>query len=104
MVPEILGTIAAGALAPINYQGVTSQGGPLKLQYNGHKGIDFKVPTGVSVVAAAAGVVDIAGGSNANVNGYHIRINHSPDQPYKTWYLHLQAGLLLAACRTCLQS
>jgi hypothetical protein len=68
-----------------------------KLHPNGHKGIDFGVSTGTTVMAAADGEVIFVGGNSKNtypggprVWGLNIQIKHAGG--YKTIYAHLSGA------------
>ncbi len=68
---------------------------------NGHNGIDYGVPEGTPIMAAADGVVsraelDTATAANSNVGyGYHIRVEHSDGS--MAIYAHLvKDGILVS--------
>lgn len=50
-----------------------------------HRGVDFSVATGTPVMAAGAGIVDVAGRNGSY--GYYVRIRH--DARHATAYAHL---------------
>jgi murein DD-endopeptidase MepM/ murein hydrolase activator NlpD len=70
-----------------NYVG-TLQSGPAVLNYDGHAGIDYRVPFGTDVFAAAEGDVVVADASNSTAAGRFIRLQHG-DYGYQSQYLHL---------------
>ena len=57
--------------------------------YDGHDGIDYALPCGTSVLAAATGTVIFEGWEY----GYTIKIDHG--NGYITWYAHLQPNSFL---------
>ena len=52
-------------------------------------GVDIKAPTGVPIVAAAAGQVVFVGGDACCSYGYHVEVKH--DETYTTLYAHLNS-------------
>lgn len=50
-----------------------------------HRGVDFGVPSGTPIMAAGAGIVEMAGANGTY--GYYVRIKHSSG--YSTAYAHL---------------
>jgi len=71
----------------------TQQSGPTVLNYDGHAGIDYRVPYGTDVFAAADGQVVVVDSSNSTSAGNYIRIQHG-DFGYQSQYLHLSEILV----------
>ncbi|SKA95078.1 Putative Ig domain-containing protein [Prosthecobacter debontii] len=69
------------------YQG-TQMTGPGTLNYDGHRGYDYKVEAGTLVCAAADGIVVKTDPDNTTAAGKFIRLDHA-DVGYQTQYLHL---------------
>lgn len=70
---------------------ITCQYGVVDKEHpNGHRGIDYGVSQGSSVVAAAAGTVSYAG-SNGTELGYQVWIDHGDG--YVTGYCHLSTRI-----------
>nr|WP_300315748.1 peptidoglycan DD-metalloendopeptidase family protein [Halomonas sp.] len=63
---------------------------PVTGRISPHKGTDFAMPIGTSVVAPASGTVELVG--NHPLAGRYIVIRH--DNGYKTRYLHLSKALV----------
>jgi murein DD-endopeptidase MepM/ murein hydrolase activator NlpD len=56
--------------------------------YPGHNGVDFGIPDGTPVVAAAAGTVEKVGFENGGYGNY-VKLNHGA---FQTYYAHLQGA------------
>jgi len=69
-----------------NYEG-SQLTGPTTLNYDGHPGYDYSVPTGTTVFAAADGKVIVAHNVDDKPAGKWVRILHG--NGYLTQYLHL---------------
>ena len=75
-----------------NYVG-TAKTGSTTLNYDGHPGYDYPVPSGTDVFAAADGEVVVADASNSTASGNYIRIQHGTSG-YQSQYLHLSQVLV----------
>lgn len=88
---------ADGSLFRINGHYVGTQGpngtGPTTLNYDGHPGYDYPVPSGTDVLAAADGEVCKADISNSTASGNYVRIQHGTSG-YQSQYLHLSQVLV----------
>jgi murein DD-endopeptidase MepM/ murein hydrolase activator NlpD len=60
---------------------------PIDRVYKAHLGVDYGAPTGSSVVAVAAGIVQSAGYGGAGGNTVHLKHQGG----FETYYLHLSA-------------
>lgn len=87
-------------LGGINYVGVTSLGGPVFLQYDGHSGYDYPAPRGTPILAPSAGQLvhvflperheDPVNGDGRRFNTFKIVHLERDGFVYETWFLHAE--------------
>jgi len=84
-------------LGGLNYVGVSSLGGPVFLQYDGHSGYDYPAARGEKILAPSAGELRRVGKGGDPINGRPATFNtfkivHPPRGGfvYETWYLHAE--------------
>ncbi|MCL4786054.1 MAG: peptidoglycan DD-metalloendopeptidase family protein [Verrucomicrobia bacterium] len=85
--------LGGGAFTVNGHYAGTSATGATTLNYDGHPGIDFPVPVGTAVFAAAAGEVVVADSSNSSAAGNYVRLQHT-GLGYQSQYLHLSEVLV----------
>lgn len=86
------GSFQLRLIRPVSGGGITCAFGVVdKMHPNGHNGMDFGVPEGTSVRAAAAGTVKNKG-NNGDALGYQTYIDHG--NGYITGYCHLSTRLV----------
>jgi hypothetical protein len=67
-----------------------------KFGYAGHNGIDYGVPNGTPVKAAAAGTVALVSFENGGYGNY-VKLSHlDGSKPYSTYYAHLASATVSA--------
>lgn len=67
-----------------------------KWGFPGHNGIDYGVPNGTPVKAAAAGAVALVGFENGGYGNF-VKLSHADgDKTYFTYYAHLASGAVTA--------
>ncbi|MEB2334926.1 MAG: peptidoglycan DD-metalloendopeptidase family protein [Anaerolineaceae bacterium] len=64
--------------------------------FPGHNGVDYGVPNGTAVVAAAAGAVALVGYENGGYGNY-VKLSHADGgKTYYTYYAHLASATVMA--------
>lgn len=67
-----------------------------KFGYPGHNGIDYGIPNGTPVKAAAAGTVALVSFENGGYGNY-VKLSHMDgSKPYYTYYAHLASAAVSA--------
>jgi murein DD-endopeptidase MepM/ murein hydrolase activator NlpD len=70
-----------------------------KWGYAGHNGVDYGIPNGTPVLAAAAGTVELVSFENGGYGNY-VKLSHSDGtDKFSTYYAHLASAAVAAGAK-----